>query len=190
MKIDASTTDFSLIVNVHVPAISSEVVYLKNWLFDWYGLSGDPNLDLQRRKDAPPTQSLAFVCSQGKTLGLLQGNPPPPPLGVSVFAPRVPLATRVSPGDEFRGRIALPVPLPEWTAYQTPKTDNVRPVSVQRIHLRLEYVRQSTCTYAKELPAFRGVWQVSGQIESLEATTSLDSPVILLERRDAFKRFK
>jgi hypothetical protein len=189
MKISLETTATTLLVNVKVANIWDEVVYLANYLFDWFGILGDPELNYQRNRSAPPTRSLAFLCLQGKTALLLQGDPPPPPLGISVFEPRLPLATRLAPGDTYAGTIKVPLPLLEWSAYQSPEMEHTRAVPVKSVKLRLEYTRHSTCDHAKEHSYFRGTWEISGNTESLEATASIDVPVVLLERTDAFKRF-
>jgi hypothetical protein len=191
MKIQATVNRTHLKVEVELTNPADEVIYLFNWLSDWYGVLNDPKLDKIKNRQAPPTRQLAYVClgAHDEAL-LLNGMGPGPGHGVSMMQPRRPLGTRLKPGERFTNTIQLPLPLLEWHAHEPPTADNTRPVSIVQLQYRLEWLVQSKTEDLLEISAWPGVWRVSGsELHTLEASTRLASPITLLARTDMFPRF-
>jgi hypothetical protein len=192
LKIEAHIEGARVAVLVTVRNGLDEPLYLQNWLFDWYGLLGVPELDANQNWNALPTRGLAFTAhgAPGEML-LLSGDGPLPPLGVSVFEPRIPYATRLLAGQTYQGRIVVPLPVREWHAYEPPEFEPSRKVLVRILRYRLETVRESHCrTPPREHVNFKGAFVVREvPSEILQATALLPRDVELLERTDNFQRF-
>jgi hypothetical protein len=189
MQMTVAASPTQLTVDVRVPSVWPEAVFLRNYLTDWYGLLGDPALNWQTNRNAVPTTRLALICLRGDSALLFQGYGPPPPWHLSPVVPRLPDATRLEPGSTYAGQIALPLPLLEWSEYQPPRTAATERKSVRKVRLRMEYIRLSNARRPSELPTFKGVWHAVGEEEYLDVTAPLDAPITILERTDAFKRF-
>jgi hypothetical protein len=192
LKIEARIEGARILVVVTAKNGLDETLYLQNWLFDWYGLLGIPELHKNENKNAPPTRELAFTALSGPgEMLLLSGDGPPPADGILPYSPRVPYATRLSPNETYQGRIVVPLPVLEWHAYDMPQFEPTRKVRVRSVRYRLETVRESHCkTRPREHVSFKGVFIArSVPSEILEARAFLPQDVELLERTDNFKRF-
>jgi hypothetical protein len=164
-----------------------------NGFEDWYGLLGDPKLDMRANpRSAPFTRELAYVCTGApQEVVLLSGVGPSFPPGISVFAPRLVESTRVMPGDSLRWSVRLPLPVPEWHAYSYPEPGQTRPVEATRVRFRLETLRES-CTKqpVTEYVNFPGIFKARGaRCVFHEATAQLTEPITVLQRTDTFERF-
>jgi hypothetical protein len=191
MKIQATANSTHLTVQVDLTNPTDEVIYVFNWLSDWYGVLNDPKQDRSKNRHAAPTRQLAYVCLGAHDEAvLLNGIGPGPGPGVSLMQPRRPLGTRLKPRERFTNTLQLPLPLMEWHAHEPPSADNTRPVSIFKLQYRLEWLLHSKTEDLLEITAWPGVWRVSGsELHTLEATTELASPITLLARTDLFPRF-
>jgi len=194
MKITARLEGSRLAVDVEHTNSLEEPLYIKHWLLDWYGLLGIPEMNaVTSPHTARWTPELAFVCIGAPSeVVLFSGDGPKPPLGINVYAPRVPESTRLLPKQTFRGTVRLPLPLREWHAYDGLDIDPVRPVVVTQLRYRLETIAESACSRqpVRELPNAPGVFRAYGHpVEILEASVPLPEPITVLQRTDHFERF-
>jgi hypothetical protein len=190
MNIVVNTGPANISVNIQVASNWAEPVYLTNCIRDWFGVLGDPKLNAQTNHEAPPTTQIALTCWGSDAAILLQGEGPPPPRGISMMVPKVPRATRLMPGGTCSWKISLPLPLLEWSEYQSPKTADTERTPVHRIRVRVGYIKHTNAHDPDEHPSFKGMWRVIGYpVDHLEATADLTAPIIILKRSDAFKRF-
>lgn len=193
MHLTAAVEHGVLTVKLTVRNDFDETIYLMNWLFDWYGLLGIPELDAAKnRKHARPTRELAHVRlgSHGQ-LVLFQGFSPEPYGDVSATQPRHPYGTRLGKGQVFRGELTQPLPPQEWHAYEPPSAKPTQSVRTRTIDYRLDVLRESVCfAPAREHPSFPGAFVVNGHpADTLRATTQLDEPITVLQRTDKIERF-
>lgn len=139
------------------------------------------------------TTDWAYVCAaEPGTAILLQG--PGPRLGnslVTPIRPDVPSAIRLEPGTTVTATIQLALPLREWSGHQPPRHEGrTQPRDIDRLVVRLAYVRESAAFHAEPYQHFPGVYQVNGHpIEFLEAVATLRQSCQLLYRTDEFVRF-
>jgi hypothetical protein len=178
-----------LVVEYVVRNDLDQIVYLRNQLSDWYGLTGDPSLDALKNPRAGVTTAIACVERGGPgEARILVGGTPLPPDG-EVFAPREPLGTRIEPGRSARATLRLPLPLLEWNAYEPPRREPAEAERIEAIRLRLEYLPAPLALSAQAHLAIRGAFVTRGRAFAyLEASAPLPSPCTLLRRTDAFAR--
>jgi hypothetical protein len=176
-----------LLVDVVVANSSKEVLYLQNWLYDWYGLLGKIE-----RKHARPSREVAYAClGEQKELVLLSGYGPGPQEGLLLYALRRPYATRLPAGETYRGTLKVPLPAVEWYAYSGPQGKPTRPVSTWTVRYVLEAVRESHLSEpASEHRIFKGAYVCSRRASDiLQARAHLEREIVILERTDPMKRF-
>jgi hypothetical protein len=193
VKIDAEVHETHVAIHVEVENAFGETVYLLNWLWDWYGVLGDPKLHATRtNRTAPPTREIAYACINAPAeLVLLNGLGPESPSRVEIARPRVPYATRLRAGEVHRGTIRQPLPVREWYAYDPPADNPARVLQIRTIRYKLEVVRESAGKGpVTELKNFPGLFQAAGnRSETQEAVVALSSPLTALYRTDSFQRF-
>lgn len=212
MRIEARIEKDALSFEVEVTNTAHEPLYLQNWLSDWYGLLGVPELNESLNPHAPRVRQLAYVClgPRGEAV-LLNGDgpdhrraefPPRDPATQSFqeyvnatcrcsgpLVPRLPRATRLSPGETFKGEIRLPLPLVEWSAYAPPRKEPTVPVTVFTLRYCLEAALESESRRAPSpVPATPGAWHIHSAT-TFEQTIALPEPITLLRRTDYFARF-
>lgn len=174
-----------LVVEYTIHNVVAEPLYLCNLHQDHYGVLGDPSVDPRGNRRAGVTSSLAFTRFEAPDTAMLFVGTAALPEDHEVFAPRAPLATRLLPGERFTAAIRAPLPLLEWHSYEPPETQPTEPVTVRRVHLRVEYLAASDALYAEEHPVLKGAFSVGdSRSRFFEAETSLDAPCILLRRTD------
>jgi hypothetical protein len=76
VQMTVAVSPTQLTVDVRVPSVWPEAVFLRNYLIDWYGLLGDPALNWQTNKSAVSTTRLALICLRGDSVLLFQGYGP------------------------------------------------------------------------------------------------------------------
>lgn len=159
-----------------------EAIYVRNWIEDLYGLTGDPaNADGY-------TRGLAWVTTAGDGALFFSGDIPKPP-GPSPYAQHVPLATRIEAHASFEGSITARLPLVEWSPYVPPRAEPVESVEIRKVFLRLEYLLASSCRSADEHPNFKGAYRAWGSPDArFEAESRLERAVPLQRRSDAIWR--
>ncbi len=193
MQIAAQLTSNHLSIQITVTNELAETLYLQNWLFDWYGQLGVPELDKSANMDAAPTRDISYAClGKHGELVLLSGDGPERPDGLDEYAPRLPYATRLRPGETYQGRLRLSLPIREWSAYEGPQTTPTQPIRSRKIRYRLETVGESAFKGADvvEHVNFRGAFRAgSAPCTFIEATTQVDEPFTILQRTDRFQRF-
>jgi hypothetical protein len=94
------------------------------------------------------------------------------------------------PKASARWTIRLPLPLREWHAYDSPQDQPTAPRQIRSVRYLLEVIYESDLDEpADELLNFPGVFDPVGLSETLEASTTLTTPITLLQRTDPFERF-
>lgn len=174
----------------------SEVVYLNNWLYDWFRWFGDSSHQPFYNKNAIPSQSIAYVCAGSEqSVLILQGDGPDCLDPTCSAQPRGTRQSRIEPGEEKAWRLSIPLPILEWHSRIAPEEAKTVPIQVSSVEYRVEYIRQSCCRSSDRHPtphfAEAGIWRAGGYpTEFAVARLNLNSPIILLKRTDPdFPRF-
>jgi hypothetical protein len=190
MTLEARVEGDRLVLRHAVINAGSEPIYLLNQLGDYYGLTGDPALDLGRNRDADLTPTIAFMNVGSDHDAVFMQGDVALPAGVLPTVPRVALATRLEPGATYRGAIRAPLPLREWHAYAPPSDADAAPVEVWRVVLWLAYRRAADAADAFEHESFPGCWVATGMpTRRVEAAAELTAPCVAWRRRGRAARF-
>jgi hypothetical protein len=194
MQIKARIQGDRIVVQLTFKNETNETLYLMNWLFDYFGMLGIPEMDASHSaKTARPTRELAYACVGPRNeLVFLNGFGPSAPSGlISATAPRWPYGSRLPPGETYTGTVWQKLPICEWYANKAPRSSPTQLVRTREIRYRLEALRESACREpAKEHVNFPGAYSVRGRTSDFfEAIDHLDEPLELLKRTDKFSRF-
>lgn len=167
----------------------SEPLFLNNQVFDWYDILKNPAHAPMQNRNASPTTSLAYVAlARPDEVSFYTGDVPMP-FGILAAAPRVPLSTRLAPGESTTVTIRLALPLDEWHPYEPPNPARSNLIEVSTVRVCIEAIRQSATRYADKHPSFSGVWRVGGYPpELIEARASLNAPLPVRMRTDPVYR--
>jgi hypothetical protein len=157
-----------------------------------------------------PLPELAYTaCREEGLLHVLIGEPPQPPGGPDLYAPVMPLARGVAPGESAGTDVVLDVPVEEWQPYaplpeeaqgdegsaepggQGDSEPLQEETSVTRILVSLEYVlERNISAHSRRDDYPEGFYRVVGTpVEVVQETVDLASPLAVLRRTDDYPRF-
>lgn len=114
--------------------------------------------------------------------------PRPARPGFSYFASYTPLASRLGPGEVFRAVLRFELPVIEWNPYAPPSSDAkiVEPTKVSKVRVIVDVLREKDARVKDPVKKSPGAFQAVGSpVERLTVETTLDTPVMLLRRKDA-----
>jgi hypothetical protein len=169
--------------------VGREPLFVLNQIFDWYNILQSEAHAPMENHNASPTSALAYVASVVPNEVLIYVMDVPLPMGISAFAPRVALATRLAPNETTTATLRLPLPLDEWNSYMSPKPSPTTLVHASVVRMRVSAVTESAISYAREHPSFRGMWQVTGHPHEIhEATATLNAALQVRRRTDSIDR--
>lgn len=182
----AKVEDGRLLVEYVIRSGYAGALYVSNVLTDWYGLSADEDDHYQDNRDARPLTTLAYakvLPAEERLLLWVEGTTPLPPRAPSGQV-RGAGWSRVDSGKESKFTIDLPVPVPEWSAYQMPpEQDECREVLLKKVRLSLEYVLEEHVRHADEHVKFKDIWVVKGRPRATAvAEGELSEPMRVVQR--------
>ncbi len=163
-------------------------LYIYNLLADEWGQLGEPS-------DIPNPQLVQLCRGKPGELLLWVGVPPAPNYGpaVSLFAPVIPLCTKVEANKGYAGKLRAVLPLAEWNQYDGPirsGPDIVRE-PVYELRLVVEHAFHDETYYAEPDSEHPLAWKVRSEValHRAEARESIAELGLELCIRPGLQRF-
>lgn len=140
-----------------------------------------------RREEVMEGKAYSWLSPDEQELHLTFLNPPPDP-SVDVERAIISLSRHLAPGDRYRARIEVPLPVPEWNPYFPALADGTKLVDVTRVRLTTGWFPESGLAWSGDGPGPGTYWAQGRPYRLVENRMTAQRAFAVRKRLDDFRR--